>query len=103
MIAIAAEVTATLALKASDGFTKWPATLLVLIGYSLAFYCLSLALKSLSVGIAYAVWAGIGVVLVALLSAWLYRQTLDLPAIFGMGLIILGVLVIQLFSSSNIQ
>ena len=102
-IAIGAEVAATLALKASEGFTKLPATSLVVIGYLIAFYCLSLALKSLSIGIAYAVWAGVGVVLVALLSAWLYRQSLDLPAIIGMAMIVSGVLVIQLFSHSNIQ
>ena len=99
-VAIVAEVAATSALKASEGFTRlWP-SVVVLLGYGTAFYCLSLTLRSIPVGVAYAIWSGLGVVLVALLSWWLFGQKLDLAALLGMGLIVAGVLVMNLFSSS---
>ena len=93
--AIICEVIATSALKAAEGFTRlWP-SLIVLVGYGLAFYCLSLTLRTIPVGIAYAVWSGIGIVLIG----WVvYRQPLDAPALIGMGLILAGVLTINLFS-----
>ena len=97
-IAIVAEVTATSALKASEGFSRlWPSGVVVL-GYGVAFYFLSLTLRTVPVGVAYAIWSGLGVVLVALLSWWLFGQKLDLAALLGMGLIVAGVAVIQLFS-----
>ena len=100
-IAIVAEVTATSALKASDGFSRlWPSAVVVL-GYGVAFYFLSLTLRTVPVGVAYAIWSGLGVVLVALLSWWLFGQKLDLAALLGMGLIVAGVLVMNLFSSST--
>ncbi len=100
-IAIAAEVVATSALKASDGFSRlWP-SLLVVAGYATAFYCLSLTLKTIPVGMAYAIWSGAGIVLVSLIAWVFFKQRLDLPAILGMGLIVTGVLVIQLFSRSQ--
>ena len=100
-IAIVAEVTATSALKASEGFSRlWPSAVVVL-GYGVAFYFLSLTLRTVPVGVAYAIWSGLGVVLVALLSWWLFGQTLDLAALLGMGLIVAGVLVMNLFSSST--
>lgn len=99
-IAIVAEVTATSALKASEGFSRlWPSAVVVL-GYGVAFYFLSLTLRTVPVGVAYAIWSGLGVVLVALLSWWLFGQKLDLAALLGMGLIVAGVLVMNLFSSS---
>lgn len=99
-IAICAEVIATSALKASEGFTKlWP-SVIVTIGYVIAFYCLSLTLRTMSVGVAYAIWSGVGIVLVAGAGVILYGQKLDMPAIVGLGLIIAGVLVVNLMSSS---
>ena len=97
-IAIVSEVVATSALKASEGFTRlWP-SVIVVAGYGLAFFCLSLTLRSMPVGIAYALWSGIGIVLIAAVGWVAFRQTLDLPALFGIGLILAGVLVINLFS-----
>ena len=99
-IAIVAEVAATSALKASGEFTRLVPSLIVVIGYGVAFYFLTLVLRSIPVGITYAIWAGLGIVLVAIVSAILYRQIPDLPAILGMGLIVAGVVVINLFSKT---
>ncbi len=100
-IAIVGEVVATSALKSSEGFTRLMPSLIVLAGYSAAFYFLSLALKSIPVGIAYAVWAGLGIVLVAAI-AWLFHgQKLDSWALVGMGLIISGVAVLNLLSKTS--
>jgi small multidrug resistance pump len=99
-IAIVAEVIATSTLQASNGFSRlWPSVVTVL-GYALAFYCLSLTLRTMPVGIAYAIWSGVGIVLIALVGWALYRQVLDTPALLGIALIIAGVLVINLFSRS---
>ena len=100
-VAIVAEVIATSALRASDGFTRlWP-TVIVGIGYAVSFYFLSLTLRTMPVGIAYAVWSGVGIVLISGF-AWLWlRQSLDLPALIGIGLIIAGVLVINLLSRTT--
>lgn len=99
-VAICAEVAATSALNQSDGMTRpWPAAGAIL-GYCLAFWCLSLCLRQIPVGIAYAIWAGAGIVLIALIGWMIFRQPLDLPAIAGMAMIIGGVLVIQLFSDT---
>ena len=99
-LAIVAEVIATSALKASAGFTRlWPSVIVVL-GYSAAFYCLSLTLQSLSVGVAYAIWSGLGIVLVTVAAYVLYRQSVDAAALIGMALIVAGVAVIQLFSKT---
>ena len=100
-IAIAAEVAATSALKASEGFTRLGPTLIVTAGYGVAFYCLSLVLRTVPVGIAYAIWAGVGIVLIALIGALVLRQPLDAPAVVGIALIVAGVVVIQLFSKST--
>ena len=102
-LAIVAEVIATSALKASAGFTRlWPSVVVVL-SYGTAFYCLSLTLQSLSVGVAYALWSGLGIVLVTIASYVLYRQSVDLPALIGMALIVAGVAVIQLFSKTAVH
>lgn len=96
--AIVAEVIGTSALKASEGFTRLGPSLITILGYAAAFYFLSLTLKTIPVGIAYAIWSGVGIVLISLIGYALFRQTLDLPAIIGMALIIAGVAVINLFS-----
>ena len=96
--AVAAEVIATSALKASDGFTRLLPSLVVVVGYGIAFYFLSLVLKTVPVGVAYAIWSGAGIVLIGLIGWLVLKQPLDLPAALGMGLIIAGVAVIQLFS-----
>ncbi|WP_143005114.1 DMT family transporter [Billgrantia gudaonensis] len=97
-LAIAAEVVGTSALKASEGFTRpWP-SLVVVIGYGLAFFLLSLVLRSLPVGIAYAIWAGLGIVLVTVAGVLIYGEMPDLPAVAGIAMIVGGVVVIQLFS-----
>ncbi len=99
-VAIVSEVIATSALKASNEFTRlWP-SVVVVAGYVSAFYFLSLTLKTIPVGVAYAVWSGVGIVLIALIAWGLYGQTLDLPAIAGMGLIIAGVVVLNVFSKT---
>ncbi|WP_419898924.1 DMT family transporter [Roseomonas sp. USHLN139] len=97
-IAIVAEVAATSALKAAEGFTRLVPSLITVVGYAIAFLCLSLTLRSIPVGIAYAIWSGVGIVLVSLVAWFWYRQSLDLPAMIGMGMIMAGVLVINLFS-----
>ena len=99
-VAIISEVIATSALKASESFTRLMPSLIVVIGYGVAFYCLSLVLRTLPVGIAYAIWSGVGVALIALVGWLLYGQALDLPAILGLTLIIAGVVVLNVFSKS---
>jgi len=96
--AIFCEIIATSALKSAEGFTRPVPTALVLIGYGIAFYCLSVALKTIPVGIAYAVWSGVGIVAISLIGLFYYRQTIDAAGLIGMGLIVAGVLVINLFS-----
>ncbi len=99
-IAIVAEVIATNALKASEEFTKLGPIILVIVGYGIAFYFLSLVLKTIPIGIAYAIWAGLGIVLVAIVAAVVFKQIPDLPAIIGMILIISGVVVMNVFSKT---
>ncbi|XKH01028.1 QacE family quaternary ammonium compound efflux SMR transporter [Marinobacter nauticus] len=100
-LAIVAEVVATSALKSSEGFTRLAPTALVVVGYVIAFYFLALAIKVIPVGIAYAVWAGLGIVLISLIGWLVFQQKLDAPAVIGMVLILSGVLVINLFSSTS--
>ena len=98
--AILGEVIATTTLKNTAEFTRlWP-SVLVVAGYSVAFFLLTLVLRTIPVGIAYALWSGLGIVLVTAAGAVIHRQIPDLPAVLGMALIILGVVVIQLFSTS---
>jgi small multidrug resistance pump len=97
-IAIVSEVIATSCLKASEGFTRlWP-SLVVILGYLLAFYFLSLTLKTIPVGVAYAIWSGVGIVLIALIGWFFLKQSLDVPAVIGLTLIVAGVIVINVFS-----
>jgi len=99
-IAIIAEVIATTSLKASNEFTRFWPSVLVVIGYGTAFYFMTISLRVLPVGIMYAIWSGVGIVSISLLGWLVYRQTLDTPAMLGMGLIIAGVVVINVFSKS---
>lgn len=100
-VAIVAEVVATTALKASDGFSRLGPSAVVVVGYGLAFYLLALTLRSIPIGVTYAVWSGVGIALIALIGWLVYGQRLDAGALVGMGLIVAGVLVIQLFSDAS--
>lgn len=102
-IAIVAEVIATSALRAAEGFSRLIPSLVVVIGYALAFLFLSLTLKSIPIGIAYAIWSGLGIVLIAVVAYAMYGQQLDAPALIGMALILAGVLVLNLFSKSTVH
>lgn len=102
-IAILSEVVATSALKSSEEFTRLGPSVAVVLGYGLAFYFLALTLRTIPVGVAYAIWAGLGVVLIALVSWMVFDQKLDLPALIGMGLIIAGVIVLNVFSSTVVH
>ena len=99
-LAIAFEVVGTSALQASQQFTKPLPTIIMGLCYLAAFYCLSLALRAIPVGVAYAIWSGLGVVLISIVGLVLFNQKLDLPAIAGLTLIVVGVLVINLFSKT---
>jgi small multidrug resistance pump len=99
-VAIAFETAGTTALKASNEFSRlWPSVLTVLC-YAAAFYCLSLTLRTIPTGIAYGIWSGVGIVLITALNWFVYKQRLDTPALLGLGLIIAGVMVLNLFSKS---
>jgi small multidrug resistance pump len=97
-LAIIAEVAATSALKASEEFSRLIPSLIVVVGYGVAFYFMTLVLRVIPVGVTYAIWSGLGIVLVTVVGFFLYRQTPDIPAMLGMGLIISGVVVIHVFS-----
>lgn len=100
-IAIVAEVIATSALKASEGFSKTLPSIVVVASYGIAFYCLSLTLRSVPVGVAYAIWSGVGIVLVTAVGWIAFGQKLDAPALIGMALIVAGVVVMQVFSKTS--
>ena len=100
MLAIFAEVAATSALKASAQFTQFWPSVVVVVGYGISFYLLTVVLESIAVGVTYAIWSAVGIILVTLAAIPLYRQLPDGAALLGMGLIIAGVLVIHLFSES---
>lgn len=100
-IAIISEVIATTALKSSVSFTRLVPSLIVVVGYSIAFYTLSLTLKTITVGAAYAIWAGLGIVLIAILGMVVHQEAIDLPGVLGMTLIVTGVVVLQAFSKTT--
>jgi len=102
-IAIVSEVVATSALKAAEGFTRLVPSTLVVVGYALAFYFLSLTLRTIPLGVAYAIWAGVGVALVALVGWVVYHQSLDIAALIGISLIVSGVIVLNLFSKTVVH
>lgn len=91
---------ATSALKFSDGFTRLLPSVMVLVGYAVAFYFLALTLKTIPMGVAYAIWSGIGVVLIAVIAWLVFDQRLDWPAVVGMALIVSGVVIMNLFSKT---
>lgn len=100
LAAIVAEVVATTALARSDGFTRMAPSIVTVVGYAIAFWCLSITLRTMPTGVAYAVWSGVGIVLITAVAWVLYRQALDGAALAGLGLIVAGVLVINLFSQT---
>ncbi|EIF0097687.1 QacE family quaternary ammonium compound efflux SMR transporter, partial [Salmonella enterica] len=100
LIAVIGEVVATTSLKLSEGFTKLVPSVVVVVGYAIAFYCLSITLKSIPLGIAYAVWSGLGIVTVSILGWLVFGQKLDIWALLGMFLIICGVLILNLLSKT---
>lgn len=100
-IAITGEVVGTAALKSSEGFTRLAPSAVVVAGYAVAFFFLSLTLKQVPVGIAYAVWSGAGTVLITLIGWAVFGQKLDLAAMIGIGLIVAGVVVLQAFSDAS--
>jgi small multidrug resistance pump len=102
-IAVVAEVIATTSLKATAEFTRFWPSVLVIAGYMMAFYFMTLSLRNLPVGIMYAIWAGAGIVLVSLAGWLFYKQALDTPAIIGIGLIVAGVVIINVFSKTVVH
>ena len=100
LVAIISEVVATSALKESESFSRlWP-SVIVVVGYGLAFYLLSLTLKTIPIGIAYAIWSGLGMALIALVGCVMFKQNLDAPAIIGIVMIVGGVIIMNVFSKS---
>ena len=99
-IAIVAETIATTAMKSTESFTRlWP-SLVTVCGYALSFYFMSLTLKTIPVGIVYAVWSGVGIVLISVLGWLVHKQVLDVPALIGIGFILAGVVIINTFSNT---
>ena len=101
--AIVAEVIGTSALKASEGFTRLMPSLMVVVSYTIAFFLLGLAIRSMSVGIAYAIWAGLGIVLITVIGVVYFGERLDMPAYIGLALILAGVVVINVFSKTVVH
>jgi small multidrug resistance pump len=99
-VAIVAETIATSALKSSEGFSKALPSIVVLVGYGIAFYCLSMTLNTIPVGVAYAIWSSVGIVLITLVGWMVFGQKLDAPALIGIALIIAGVVTMNVFSKS---
>ncbi|MCL4125877.1 UNVERIFIED_CONTAM: hypothetical protein GTU68_010611 [Idotea baltica] len=100
LLAIVAETIGTTALQASQQFSRFGPSVLVVISYGIAFYLLAMALRFMPVGVAYAIWSGLGIVLIALIGLIMFGQKLDLAAVIGLGLIIAGIVIIQLFSNT---
>lgn len=102
-IAIVAEVAGTSALKASQEFTRLVPSIIVVTGYAIAFFFLSLTLRTMPVGIAYAIWSGAGIALIVAVGAVVFRQVPDLPAVIGVGLIVAGVVVVNTMSHTTVH
>lgn len=102
-VAIVAEVIATSALKAANNFTNLVPSLIVVVGYVVAFYFLSITLKTMPVGVAYAMWSGLGVALVTIAGFFLYQQKIDMAGLAGLALIIAGVVVLNVFSKASVH
>ena len=102
-LALFSEVIATASLKSTEGFTRLVPSIVVLVGYSAAFYFLSLTLDTIPIGVAYAVWSGVGVATITLVSFVLYDQKIDAAGLIGIGLIVAGVVVLRLFSEASVD
>ncbi len=102
-LAIFSEVVATASLKSTEGFTRLVPSIVVLVGYSAAFYFLSLTLDTIPIGVAYAVWSGVGVATITLVSFVLYDQKIDAAGLIGIGLIVAGVVILRLFSEASVD
>ena len=100
LIAIITEVIATSALKETENFSKIIPSIIVIIGYSLTFFFMSLTIREMSLGITYAIWSGMGIFLIALIGYLRYDQVLDTPALIGISLIIIGIIILRIFSKS---
>jgi small multidrug resistance pump len=100
-LAIVSEVIGSSFIKASDGFTKAAPAVVVVVTYLIIFYFLSIALRGIQLGLAYAIWAGVGIVLTSLVSVFIFKQSIDFPAIVGIALIISGVVIINFFSKTT--
>lgn len=101
--AVVAETIGTTALQASQQFTRLAPSVLVIVAYAISFYLLSLTLRYMPVGIMYAIWSGLGIILIALIGWLVFAQKLDLPAVFGMSLILIGIVIIQVFSKTAVH
>ena len=99
-VAIVAEVIATTALARSHGFSKLMPSLVTVLFYAVAFWCLAITLKTMNTGIVYAIWSGAGIVLIALVAWLVYGQKLDIPAVIGLAMILAGVVIVNVFSKS---
>jgi small multidrug resistance pump len=102
-LAIVAEVTATSALKASEAFSRLGPSIVVVTGYAISFYLLSLTLRDIAIGVVYAIWSGVGIALISLVGIFWFKQTLDATAVAGIVLIVAGVVVLNLSSSASIH
>ncbi|MAU75084.1 MAG: DMT family transporter [Candidatus Poseidoniaceae archaeon] len=102
-LAIISEVIGTSFLKSTEGFTKLIPSIIVLVGYCAAFYFLSLTLDSIPIGMAYAIWSGVGIAAITVVSVLFFEQKLDFAAVIGMGLIIAGVVVLRLYSEASVE
>jgi small multidrug resistance pump len=102
-IAITAEIIATTALKASESFSRLMPSAITVVGYAIAFYCLALALRTIPVGIAYAIWSGAGIVAISIIGYLVFRQNLDIPTLIGIGMIVAGVVILNVFSRSSLH
>ena len=100
-LAIFSEVVATASLKSTEGFTRWGPSLIVLVGYCAAFYFLSLTLDTIPVGVAYAIWSGVGVATITIVSYFLYNQKIDAAGIVGISLIVIGVVILRFMSENG--
>ena len=103
VLAILAETAGTTALQASQQFTRFWPSILVVVGYGISFYLLALTLKYMPVGVVYAMWSGLGIVFIAMIGYLVFNQRLDLPAVLGTGMILAGIVVIQLFSNTTMH
>lgn len=99
-LAIVAEVIATTALARSENFTRLAPSIITVVGYAVAFWLLSFPLRTMPTGVVYAIWSGLGIVLITAVAWVWYRQVLDLPALLGLTLILAGVILINVFSKA---